>query len=402
MQLSVGGLRDLASVQEINEQNRRMASRRDFSPYFLARFVTGSGVSVGRSSAGRWVSSSLESTANGSTVRSFAGKSRSDMVITLRIAFLTLQNPSLNTNRFTSQQELPMSSCGSDASSSAATNIAKAAGLKGNIKHSVVFWCFNIAGELWDIDKTCEIARNLGIESVEICGPETWHALKRHGLKCAIAPNGMPGAPFVKGFNNPAYHEEVISRTKQMIDDCAAAGVPNVIAFTGYKWKNAEDPTSGEISPEEGAANCIAGLKKIAPYAEAKGVTICVEHLNTRDDSHPMKGHPGYQGDDIDYVCDIVRKVGSPWVKVLFDIYHVQIMNGDVIRRLELHKDVIGHVHTAGNPGRAELDDKQEINFPPIMRKLIEIGYDGYVGHEFIPTRDPLEGLRQAVQLCDV
>jgi sugar phosphate isomerase/epimerase len=273
---------------------------------------------------------------------------------------------------------------------------------KGRIRHSVVFWCFNVAGDKWDIDKTCAIAKSLGCESVEICGPETWDVLKKHGLTCAIAPNGMPGAPFMKGFNNVRYHDEVMSRTSKMIDDCSAAGVPNVIAFTGYKWRDADDPKSGEISAEEGAANCIAGLKKIAAHAEKKNVTICVEHLNSRDGSHPMKGHPGYQGDDIDYVCDIVRKVGSPRVKVLFDIYHVQIMNGDVIRRLDECKDVIGHIHTAGNPGRGELDDNQEINYPPIMRKLIEIGYQGFVGHEFIPTRDPLVGLREAILVCDV
>lgn len=280
--------------------------------------------------------------------------------------------------------------------------MAVEATLKGNIKHSVVFWCFNVSGDKWDIEKTCEIAKSLGCKALEICGPETWPTLKKYGLTCALAPNGMPGAPFVKGLNNPRYHTEVIEATTRMIDECSAAGFPAVIAFTGYKWKDAEDPTSGEISLAEGAANCIAALKQLAPYAEKKNVTICLEHLNTRDGSHPMKGHPGYQGDDIDYVADIVRKVGSPRVKLLFDIYHVQIMNGDVIRRLEECRDVIGHIHTAGNPGRAELDDKQEINFPPIMRKLLEIGYEGYVGHEFIPTRDPLVGLREAVQLCDV
>jgi len=115
-----------------------------------------------------------------------------------------------------------------------------------------------------------------------------------------------------------------------------------------------------------------------------------------------MKGHPGYQGDDIDYVANIVRRVGSPRVKLLFDLYHVQIMNGDLIRRLEECKDVIGHIHTAGNPGRGELDDNQEISFPATMRKLVSLGYKGYVGHEFIPTRDPLAGLQQAVSLCDV
>ncbi len=274
--------------------------------------------------------------------------------------------------------------------------------LKGRIQHSVVFWCFNVGGDKWTIDQTCAIAKSLGCKSVEICGPETWDTLKKHGLTCAIAPNGMPGAPFMKGLNNPAYHAEVITVTSKMIDDCAAANVPNVISFTGYKWKNAEDPASGEISLAEGADNCVAALKQLAVHAEKQGVTICLEHLNTRDGSHPMKGHPGYQGDDIDYVANIVRRVGSPRVKLLFDIYHVQIMNGDVIRRLEECKDVIGHIHTAGNPGRAELDDNQEIHYPPIMRKLIELGYKGYVGHEFIPTRDPLAGLRQAVELCDV
>lgn len=274
--------------------------------------------------------------------------------------------------------------------------------LRGNIQHSVVFWCFNIAGEKWDIDQTCSIAKSLGCKSVEICGPAEWPTLKKHGLTCALAANGMPGAPFMKGLNNLRYHDEVISVTTKTIEDCSAAGFPAVIAFTGYKWNDADDPKSGEISLDDGAANCVAGLKKLARIAEQKNVTICLEHLNTRDSTHPMKGHPGYQGDDIDYVANIVRKVGSPRVKLLFDIYHVQIMNGDVIRRLDECKDVIGHIHTAGNPGRAELDDTQEINFPPIMRKLVEIGYKGYVGHEFIPTRDPLAGLREAVQLCDV
>lgn len=274
--------------------------------------------------------------------------------------------------------------------------------VNGRIQQSIVFWCFNVGGQQWDIERTCEVSKGLGVKSIEICGPETWPTLKKHGLTCAIAPNGMPGAPFMKGFNNLKYHDEVITTTSKMIDDCAVAGFPNVIGFTGYKWRDAEDPKSGEISLQEGADNCVAGLKKIATLCEKKGVTLCLEHLNTRDDSHPMKGHPGYQGDDIDYVCNIVRRVGSPRIKVLFDIYHVQIMNGDVIRRIEQCKDVIGHVHTAGNPGRAELDDKQEINYPPIMRKLLEIGYKGYVGQEFIPTRDALQGLREAVKLCDV
>jgi hydroxypyruvate isomerase len=273
---------------------------------------------------------------------------------------------------------------------------------KGRLKQSIAFWCFNTAGEMWNAAKTCQVANQLGCVSVELIDPVHWGTLKKHGLICAMASNGMPGAPFVKGLNNPRYQEEVITRTKQTIEACADARFPNVIAFTGYKWGHAEDPKSGEIPREEGAANCVKALKELAGHAEKKGVSVCLEHLNTRDHTHPMKGHPGYQGDDLDYVADIIRRVGSPRVRLLFDIYHVQIMNGDVIRRIEQTKDIVGHIHTAGNPGRGELDDAQEINYLAVMRKLVAIGYQGYVGQEFIPTRNPLEGLREAVRLCDV
>lgn len=273
---------------------------------------------------------------------------------------------------------------------------------KGRIQQSIVFWCFNVAGDKWDLEKTCQVAKDLKCKSVEIVAPEQWGVLKKHGLVCALAPNGMPGAPFMKGFNNPAYHEEVITRTKKTIDACADAGFPSVIAFTGFKWRNADDPKSGEISRAEGADHCVKGFKEVLGHAEKKKVNVILEHLNTRDDSHPMKGHPGYQGDDVDYVAGIICRVGSDRLKLLFDVYHVQVMHGDVLRRLEQNKDIIGHVHTAGNPGRGELDDAQEIQYRPIMKKLLDLKYTGYVGQEFIPTRDPLTGLREAVRLCDV
>jgi hydroxypyruvate isomerase len=212
----------------------------------------------------------------------------------------------------------------------------------------------------------------------------------------------MPGMPFMRGFNNRDFHAENLERTGKVIDACADAKVPSVISFFGYKWKNPDDPKSGEIARDEAFANCVTGLKQLARYAEKRGVTVCVEHLNTRDNTDPMKGHPGYHGDDLDWCAEIIRKVGSPRVKLLFDIYHVQIMHGDILRRMESVKDLIGHVHTAGVPGRGELDDAQEINYPPLMKKLIDLGYAGYVGQEFIPTRNPLEGLKQAVKLCDV
>jgi hydroxypyruvate isomerase len=279
---------------------------------------------------------------------------------------------------------------------------AQPAATRGRVKQSIAFWCFNSAGEKWDVDTTCRVAKELGCPSVELVDPAEWGTLKKHGLTCAIAMNGMAGVPFAKGYNNPRYHGEVIAGAKKMIDAAADGGCPNVIAFTGYKWRDADDPKSRAIPRDEATKNCVMGLKQVAGYAEKKGVTLCLEHLNTRDNTHPMKGHPGYQGDDLDWVAEIIRAVGSPRVRLLFDIYHVQVMHGDVIRRIDQTKDIIGHVHTAGCPGRGELDDRQEVNYPAVIRKLVEVGYAGYVGQEFIPTRAPREGLREAVKLCDV
>jgi len=273
---------------------------------------------------------------------------------------------------------------------------------KDRVNQSIAFWCFNARGEKWSAEKTCQVAKEIGCRSVELIGPEHWPTLQKHGLVCAIASNGMPGAPFMRGFNNLKFHDEVIERTSKTIDQCADAKYPNVIAFVGYKWTNPDDPKSAGITQDDAFANCVKGLKRLAIHAEMKGVTVCLEHLNTRDDSDPMKGHPGYQGDDLDFVAAVLRKIGSPRVKLLFDIYHVQVMHGDLIRRIEQTKDLIGHVHTAGVPGRGELDNSQEINYSAVIKKLVDVGYTGYIGQEFIPTRDPLAGLKQAVRVCDV
>ncbi len=272
----------------------------------------------------------------------------------------------------------------------------------GRIRQSLTFWCLNGTEWNWDIDRICTTAKELGCLSVELVAPELWATLCNYGLQCALAPNGMPDPPFRRGVNNTQYHDEVIETTKSMIERAADFGFPNVIAFTGFKWRNAEDPESEEIPLAEGFANSVNALSELSRYAAKKGVTICLEQLNTRDLTHPMKGHPGYQGDDLDYCAGIVRQVNSDHLKLLFDIYHVEIMNGDVVRRIRQYHPIIGHVHTAGNPGRGELDDRQEINYPAIMRTLREVGYQGYVGHEFIPVSDPLAGLIQAVELCDV
>ncbi len=272
----------------------------------------------------------------------------------------------------------------------------------GRIKQSLAYWCLNATEWNWDIHRICETACRLGFRSVELVPPELWPVLREYGLDSAIAMNGVPDPVFARGLNNLQHHEEIIETTKKSIDRCAEFGVPNVIAFTGYKWLDVDDPSRGEIPPAEGAENTVKGLRALGDYAAPRNVTVCIEQLNTRDDSHPMKGHPGYQGESIDYCAEIVRRTGSPNVKLLFDVYHVSIMHGDVIRRIRCHRDLIGHVHVAGNPGRNELDENQEIHFPAIMRALLEVGYTGYVGQEFIPTRDPVEGLSQAFALCDV
>ena len=258
---------------------------------------------------------------------------------------------------------------------------------KGRIKQSLVHWCYK---PYWpEVDDLCQTAVRLGCQSIELIDPTHWPTLKKHGLTCAIA--GSHG--FRVGFNNRDEWETCIAKLKERIDQCADFGVDRVITFTGM---------ARGLTPEEGADNCVEGLKQIVGYAEERGVTLCLEMLNTRDDTHPMKGHPGYQGNHTDYCIDIIERVDSPRLKLLFDIYHVQIMDGDVIRRLKQYPEHIGHIHTAGNPGRGELDDNQEINYPAVMKALLAIDYDGYVGQEFLPTRDPWEGLVEAVSECDV
>lgn len=268
-------------------------------------------------------------------------------------------------------------------------------------KQSVAYWCLADSDWEWNTEQICETANQLGLESVELAPPHTYPALRKHNLTCALCFNGMPGAPFVKGLNNLSYHEEIIARTKESIDLAAEYGFANVIAFTGYKWRNAEDPTSGEITLEDCMNNCVRGLSELSTYAAAKHVNICLEHLNSRDGSHPMKGHPGYQGDNVEFCAQIVRNVNSPSVRLLFDVYHVQVMHGDIIRRLKAHSDVIGHIHTAGCPGRNEFDNRQEIHYPGVVAAIRDIGYNGFVGHEFIPTNDPVNSLQTAIKVFE-
>lgn len=268
------------------------------------------------------------------------------------------------------------------------------------LKHSVVGWCFRSHGEKWDIDTLCQKAKAAGCASVELVGPEDWPALARHGMSCAIGPSGTAQS-FMRAWNNKALHAELLAKSTAMLDKCAAQGIKSSIGFVGFQYRDAGNPKSGVIPRDEAARSCVEGWKMLARHAEKVGVTVCIEHLNSRVSDHPMKGHPGYQGDDIDWVASLVRQVDSPRLKILFDVYHVQVMHGDLVRRLEALKDVIGHVHTAGNPGRGELDSNQEIGYAAIGRALNRLGYQGWVGHEFIPTRDPAAGLAEAVRTME-
>ena len=260
---------------------------------------------------------------------------------------------------------------------------------KGRINQSVVSWCFNPM----PVEELARAAAAMGLKSVELCDPKHWPLLKSLGLTCAIASSHG----FVKGWNHKEHWPYCQERINSVIEAAAAFGCPSVITFSGMK----EDLTGPE-GDEIGKKNTVEGLKTVLKLAEEKKVTLCLEMLNSRVNVE-MKGHPGYQCDSIEWAADVCNRIGSPRVKILFDIYHVQIMQGDVIVRLKQFKDLIGHYHTAGVPGRAELNNTQEINYPAIMKAIIETGYTGFVGQEFIPTyKDKIASLREGVQVCDV
>lgn len=255
----------------------------------------------------------------------------------------------------------------------------------GNINQSVVHWCFNPMS----VEELARNASLMGIKSVELVGPQHWDTLKKYNLTCALA--GSHG--FVRGLANRDQHDECIESIRTSIDNCADAGFPSVITFSGM---------GNGISDEEGIENMVDGVKKIIGHAEKKKINLCLEMLNSRVDVE-MKGHPGYLCDTIEWAVEVCERVGSERMKILFDIYHVQIMQGDVITRIKQFSRHIGHYHTAGNPGRNEINNTQEINYPPIMRAILETGYQGYVGQEFIPTiDDKMASLNEGVRICDV
>ena len=254
----------------------------------------------------------------------------------------------------------------------------------GRINQSVVSWCFNPM----KVETLARAAVKMGIKSVELVPAKYWPMLKKLGLACAITSSHG----FRTGFAHKEEQAACIDVLRKRIDETAAAGFTSVITFSGFRKG---------LSTEDAIDNMVSGFKKIVGHAEKKKVDLCLEMLNSRVDVK-MKGHPGYMCDKIEYALEVCKRVGSPRMKMLFDIYHVQIMQGDVIVRLQECKDFIGHYHTAGVPGRAELDDEQELHYTGIMKAIAATGYKGYVGQEFIPKRDPLKSLNEAVRLCDV
>ena len=261
---------------------------------------------------------------------------------------------------------------------------------RGRINQSVVHWCF----KPMSVEDLARSAAAMGIKSVELIPPSDWPILKKYGLTCAIA--GSHG--FVKGWNDKANWELCTEKITQSIDAAAEFGCKSVITFSGMRGDLPAGPEGDEI----GKRNFVEGIKRVLPLAEQKKVTLALEMLNSRVDIE-MKGHPGYQCDTIEWAVDVCNRVGSDRLKILFDIYHVQIMQGDVITRLKQYRDYIAHYHTAGNPGRNEIDDTQEIHYPGIMKAIAETGYKGFVGQEFIPTwKDPVAALRHAARVCDV
>ena len=250
---------------------------------------------------------------------------------------------------------------------------------KGRINQSVSKWCFG----KWSLDQLCEVSKGLGLKAIDLLGPSDFPTLKKHGLVCSMV--GTHGLS--KGLNRKEQHADCLAKIRDSIDACAESGYPNVITFPGNR----------EGMPDDvGVENSVIALKQVAGYAEKKKVTINLEYLNSK------VNHKDYMFDNIKWGVEVCKRVGSDRVKILYDIYHAQIMEGDIIRTLRTYKDYIGHYHTGGNPGRNEIDETQELYYPAIMQAIAETGFKGYVAHEFVPKGDPLAGLTYAARICDV
>jgi hydroxypyruvate isomerase len=255
---------------------------------------------------------------------------------------------------------------------------------KGRIRHSVCLWCYDafMKREKMSLDAFAEACVKLGLKSIELVTPDKWPILKKHGLICAMTKSH----PIPKGFNRVANHAQCGEIVRKGIDASAEAGYPNVICFSGNR---------AGMDDKEGLANCIAGLKGLAGYAEKKKVTICLEFLNSHN-------HKDYMADSTKWCVDFVHGVGSPRVKVLYDIYHAGMMKENIIADIKEHHDCWGHYHTGGVPGRHEIDETQTLDYAKIFKTIAATGFQGYAAQEFSPKReDALKSLDQAIGICD-
>lgn len=252
---------------------------------------------------------------------------------------------------------------------------------KGNIQHSVCKWCYD---RKLTLDELAAGAAKIGLKSVELIGPEEFAVVKNYGLTCAIT---WGCRSIAEGLNRLENHDRCEAEFRKGIDFAADAGIPHVICFSGNRKG---------MSDDEGLENCATGVKRIIAHAEKKGINVLMELLNSK------VNHKDYMCDKTPWGVKLVNQVGSPRFKLLYDIYHMQIMEGDVIRTIRENRDYIAHYHTGGVPGRNEIDDTQELNYAAVCKAIVETGYKGFLGQEFIPLRDPLTSLAQAFKICDV
>ena len=259
----------------------------------------------------------------------------------------------------------------------------------GRIKQSVCQWCYKLP-----LEELCAASAAMGLQSVELIQPKDFATVKKHGLVCAMVMNptaeinGVKVGGIPKAWNRLEYHDALVPVYEAQLHATAEAGFPNLICFSGNR---------DGMADEQGLENCVVGLKRLLPLAEKLGVTLCMELLNSR------VNHNDYMCDRTPWGVELCKRLGSERFKLLYDIYHMQIMEGDVIATIRANHQYFGHYHTGGVPGRAEIDDTQELNYPAIMRAIVETGFKGYVAQEFVPKRpDVLASLRQGVQICDV
>src|SRR3989475_5960097 len=251
----------------------------------------------------------------------------------------------------------------------------------GRLKQSVSRWPYAKI----PLPEFCRACADMGLTAIDLLEEPDWLVLKEYGLVCSMGYAG--GGSIRDGLNVTANHDAIVKNFERLIPRAAALQMPNVITFFGNKRG---------MPDEQATANCVTRLNRVKKIAEDNGVTICVELLNSK------VNHPDYQGDRTAFGVAIVKAVGSPRVKLLYDIYHMQIMEGDLIKTIRDNQQYIAHYHTGGVPGRHELDQTQEVNWAAVCRAIVDTGFRGYVAHEFVPTRDPLTSLQEAVALCDV